>query len=88
MTRHVLECREHAIFGERQRRALKSTHGGHAQRAHEIRIFAIGFFDATPARIACNVHDRREHQLRTARANLTTDDGEDALEQLRIPTAG
>ena len=64
-----------------------AVHGGYAHRAHQIRIFSICFFDASPARIARDVDDRREHELHATSANLASDDGEDALGQCRVPSA-
>ncbi len=88
VARHVFQRREHMVFADGQRVALKSAHRGDTELADEIRILAVRFLDAPPARIAPNVDNGRKHQLRAARANLPCDDGEHAGEQLRIPRAG
>jgi hypothetical protein len=85
---HVLERGEYPILGERQRPALEALYRCYTERAYEIGIFAVSFFDAAPTRIARDIDDRREHEVNAPSANLATDDGENALEQLRVPAAG
>ena len=84
---HVLERREHTILCKRHAAALEAPHGCDTQLARQIRIFTIRFFEATPARIACDVHDRCEHELRAASANLARGHREHAFDQRGIPGA-
>ncbi len=51
----------------------------------EIRIFAVGFFGAAPARVAIEIEDRREALLNAASARFSCGRGEDFMEQIRIP---
>ena len=64
--------------------ALKSAHGGDAQLRDQIRIFAVGFLDPAPARIARHVHDRRERLVRAAGARFLGGHGEKRFHQTGI----
>ena len=50
--------------------ALKSAHGGDAELRVQIRVFAVGFLDAAPARVARHIHDRVSACARRAAAFL------------------
>ena len=50
--------------------ALKTLHGGDAQPRDQVRILAVGFLDAAPARIAGHVDHRRQRLMRAARAGF------------------
>ena len=43
--------------------ALKAAHGGNSHPRDKVGIFTIRFFDTAPARIAGNIHDRRERLM-------------------------
>ena len=64
--------------------ALKAAHGGDAHARHQVRIFAVGFLDAAPARIARHIDHRRERLMRAARARFGGGHGEQRLHQFRI----
>ena len=68
-------------------RSLKAAHRCDAQLADEVGVFAVGFLDAAPARVAPDVDDGSEHELHAARANLPPRHREYAFEQRRIPAA-
>ena len=84
---HVLQRREHPTRCERQTTALKSLHGCNAELADEVRVFAVRFLDATPARVASDVDHWSEHEMHAARANFPPDDSEYPLQQRWIPGA-
>ena len=46
--------------------ALEAAHGGDAHARYEVRILAVSFFDAAPARIAGHVHHGGEGLVRAA----------------------
>ena len=85
MAGHVLERGEHVAGGERQRVALEAAHRGDAQLADEVRVFAVGFLDAAPARIARHVDHRRQHLVRTARARFSRRDRQHARDAAPDP---
>ena len=60
MTGHVLECGEYATFRQPFELAgsLQTLDRRDAHLAGQIGVFAIGFLDAAPTRIACDVDDR------------------------------
>ena len=51
----------------------------------EIRIFAIGFFSATPTRLACNVQIRAKHLMAATSACFLGGGGEHSVDEFRIP---
>src|SRR5215218_3642308 len=61
---------------------------GKAEPSREVRILAIRLLAAPPARLARDVHHRREHLLRTAYAHFGGNRGEHALGELGIPGTG
>ena len=59
-------------------------HGGDAQLGDEVRILAVRFLDAAPARVAGHVDHRRQRLMRAARAGFGRGHREDAAHQVRI----
>ena len=55
---------------------------------NQVRIFAVGLFDAAPARIPRHVDHRRQRLARTPGADLPGHHAVDLLHQLRVPGAG
>ena len=49
---------------------LETPHGGDAHPRDEVRIFAEGFLDASPAWVAGNIDDRRQRLVDAASARL------------------
>ena len=68
--------------------SLKSAHGGSRHPAAEPRILAGPLGDASPARVAGDVHHRREHPVDAGGGRLGGGHGFDALDELLIPRAG
>ena len=85
---HVLEGDEHLVLGQRQGLALEAANGGQADLGADVRVFAIGLFDAAPARIAGHVDDGRQSHVGTARAHLLGGHREHLLDQLGIEAGG
>ena len=71
--------------GARVAGALVAGDGGDSEARDEIRIFAVGFFGAAPARIAIEIENRREALLDAAGAGFGGRGGENFVEQIRIP---
>src|SRR6185312_17131118 len=59
VTGHVLEGGKHVAGLEPVLQGrlvtLETLHRSHAELAYKIRIFAVGLFDSSPTRIACDV---------------------------------
>src|SRR5580700_1203953 len=66
-------------------RSLKAFDGGDSDAGNQIGIFAIGFFGAAPARVACEIKYRRQTFLCAACAGFRGGSGEDFVNQVRIP---
>ncbi len=64
--------------------ALKAAHRGDAHPRNQIRIFAVGFLDAAPARIARHIHDRRQRLMRAAHARFLSGHRKKRFDQFRI----
>ena len=64
--------------------ALKSTHGGNAHPRGDVRIFAVGLFDAAPAGVPRHIHHRRQRLVGSAQPRLEGGYGEQRLDQFRI----
>ncbi len=88
MAGEVLERSEHLVVRQRQGVALEAADGGDAQGPDQVGIFAVGLLDAAPARVAGDVHHRRQRDLRAPRTHLAGVDREDAGQQFRVPGAG
>ena len=84
----VLERGEHLSVGERKRIALIALDRGNTHLADQIRVFAERLLDATPARIARDVDDRRQDHAHAARTDLASDDAVDLPDQIGVPGAG
>jgi hypothetical protein len=84
---HVLQCRKHPVRPEHAARALQAFDRGDAEFADEERVLAEGFLDAPPTRVACDVDDRRQHDVHAACARLASRNGIDAAGQVRVPRA-
>ena len=50
--------------------ALKPAHCRDAHARDQVRILAVGFLDAAPARIARHIHHRRQRLVRAAQRAL------------------
>ena len=64
--------------------ALEAADGGNAKARDEVRIFAVGFFHAAPARLAGDVDDGRECVVGAAEASLQRRHGEELLDQVGV----
>jgi hypothetical protein len=76
---------KYVILADQWRIALKAANGGEADARHEIRIFAVRFFGAAPARITSKIENGGEALLRAARTDLERDGGENILDEIGIP---
>ena len=68
--------------------SLKPAHRGGSQKAAQPRILPGPFGDASPARIAGNVHHRGENPVDAGGGRLGCGDRLGPLDELRIPGAG
>ena len=84
---HVLQRGDHVPGRDRPAAPLQAAHRRQAHPRHEVRVLAVGFLDAPPARVARHVHHRGEHLLRAAGPHLLRDHGEGALHQVWVPRA-
>jgi hypothetical protein len=66
----VLECRDDAGFVGERAVALEAPDRGDPHARHEIRIFTESLFDASPARVASNVHHGRQGLMRPPDSRL------------------
>ncbi len=64
--------------------ALEAADGRHAHAGYQEGIFAVGLFDAAPARLAGDIHHRRERLMRAAHAGFLRGHGEKPLNQFGI----
>ena len=64
--------------------ALKAAHRRDAQPRNQVRIFAVGLFDAAPARLARHIHHRGQRLVRAAQARFQRGHREKLLHQLGI----
>src|SRR5690606_4672364 len=76
VTRHVLERGEDLALRKlaTDADALKPLDRSDPELPDEERVFPEGFLDTAPARIARDVHDRREDQVDAARTDLARDE--------------
>ncbi len=65
--------------------ALHAAHVRDAEAAHEIGRLAVGLLHPAPPGVPCDIEDRRQRVAGTGGDHLLTDDGADALDQLRVP---
>ena len=59
--------------------ALEPTNRGNAQARDQVRILAVGFFDAAPARFARDIDHGRKGLMRAAAAGFERRHGEEAI---------
>ena len=85
---HVLEGRMHLVCRQRQGLAREADHGRLAHHAAQVRVFAIGFLDAAPARIARHVDHRRQRQVGAACTHLARRDREHLGHHGRVEARG
>ena len=64
--------------------ALEAAHRRDAQPRNQVRIFAVGLFDAAPARLARHIHHRRQRMMRAAQARFESRHREQRLHQRGI----
>ena len=64
--------------------SLEAAHRGDAQSRNQVRIFAVGFFHAAPARLARHIHHRRQRMMRAAQAGFQSRHREQRLHQRGI----
>ena len=67
-----------------RRVALEPAHRRDAELRDQVRVFAVGLLDASPARIARHVHHRRQRLVRAAHARFLGRHREERFDQLRI----
>ncbi len=67
---------------------MKAANRGDSHSGNEVRVLTVRFFDSAPARIACDVDDRREHVMHAARARLARCHREHLLDQRGIERRG
>src|SRR5713101_2855861 len=65
--------------------SLKPLNGSYPDTRSKIRVFAIGFFSASPARIARQIKHRSQTLLCTARPNFSGRRGKNVMNQGWIP---
>lgn len=68
--------------------ALGALYIGEAELCGEIGVFAVGFHDASPARVAGEVDDRREDHIDAGGAGLGRDGGSGLAEESSVPGGG
>ena len=68
--------------------ALQAVDRGHAHARDQVRILAVGFLDAAPARVACHIDHRGQHLRHATRARLARGHGEDLLGQTGVEAGG
>ncbi len=88
VTGHVLQRGEDLVRRQRQGLALEAQHGRLAHFAAQVRVLAVGFLDAAPARFARHIDDRRQHVVAAAGAGFLGGHGEDARRGRRIEGRG
>ena len=87
MPRHMLERRHHLVRADLLAFALQAQHRRHAHFAAQIRILAKRLLDPPPARIAGNVHHRRQCQMDAARPDFTRNHGLNLAHQVPVEAA-
>ena len=83
---HVLQRGEDVVGTQWQGAPLQAAHFGDAHPAGDVGVLAESLLDASPARIAPEVDDRRQQQLDAAGARLARDHLVDARDEGRGPT--
>ncbi len=64
--------------------SLESTDSGNPEAGNQVRVLAVGFFNAAPAWLAGDVDDGRERVVRAAQSGFESRHGEERLDQLGI----
>src|SRR5580704_6686420 len=82
----VFESRHHVGLIDSGTIALKAADGGDADTRGEIRILSIGFFSASPTRIARQVDDGGEALLHSTGTHLDSGCGKYILDKGGIPS--
>ena len=83
----VLRGGEDVPWRQRRARPLVTADRRKADLGDEVWVLAVGFFGASPSRVAREVDDRGEDLLRAARARLAGGDRHDAFDERGIPAA-
>jgi hypothetical protein len=64
--------------------ALEAANGGDAEAGDEVRIFAIGFFDATPAGFTGHVNDGSEGVMRAAETSFERGHSKETFDEVGV----
>ncbi len=88
VNREVLGCGDDVMAVDRERIALQASDGGDAHARGEERIFAVGFFGASPARVAGDVEHGAEDLADSCRPGFIAGGGEDLVDKVGVPRAG
>ena len=88
MPGHVLERRHHLVGADLPALALQAQHRRDAHFAAQIGILAERLLDPAPARIAGDVHHRRQRQMHAPRPHLAGDHRLHLAHQRAVETAG
>jgi hypothetical protein len=81
----VLRAGDHTLT---QVLALHPARKRHTHSAHQVGVLAVGLRDATPARVAGDIHHRRERMEHADRPHLAPHDVSHLPHSVRIPRRG
>src|SRR5436190_22063538 len=84
MTYKVLEGGNDPRLVRKRSVTLKAAHRRNAEARNQVRIFAVSFFDTTPARIARHIDDRRQRLVRAADPRLSSRNSKKSFYQFRV----